>query len=75
VFPGPDGYFGAVAKAENGSPASAGMLFAPMLTTDEGGHGALGRVGGRLMAAHGVDAGKTEEGDIRARPPFVVHAS
>jgi hypothetical protein len=35
-------------------------LFPPMLTSDDGAHGAFGRVGGRLVAAHGVDARKNE---------------
>ncbi|WP_305788734.1 WD40 repeat domain-containing protein [Symbioplanes lichenis] len=48
-----------------------------MLTGDDGGHGAFGRVGGRLVAAHGVDARKNaahgegvwpeETGDIYLR--------
>jgi len=41
-------------------PAAAPHL-PPMLTSDDGGLGGFGRVGGRLMAAHGVDARKNEE--------------
>ncbi|MDY7086585.1 MAG: hypothetical protein SYR96_15905 [Actinomycetota bacterium] len=41
--------------------AAAAPLFEPMLTSDDGGHGAFGTVGGRLMAAHGVDAEKNED--------------
>jgi len=45
-------------------PAAEPLLH-PMLTSDDGGHGAFGWVGGpiggRLVAAHGVDAGKNEQ--------------
>lgn len=41
--------------------AAAAPLFPPMLTSDDGGHGAFGMVEGRLMAAHGVDAEKNED--------------
>ncbi|WP_158632176.1 WD40 repeat domain-containing protein [Micromonospora sp. Llam0] len=40
--------------------AAAAPLFPPMLTSDDGGHGAFGVVEGRLTAAHGVDAEKNE---------------
>src|SRR5262245_18478846 len=36
-------------------------LFPPMLTTDDGGGGAVGLVDGRLTAAHGVDARKNDD--------------
>jgi WD40 repeat protein len=42
---------------------AAEPLLPPMLTSDDGGHGAFGRVGGRLMAAHGVDARTNDEDD------------
>ncbi len=41
--------------------SAAAPLLPPMLTSDDGGHAAFGRVGGRLVAAHGVDARKNEQ--------------
>ncbi|WP_306209094.1 WD40 repeat domain-containing protein [Actinoplanes sp. RD1] len=54
---------------------TAGEPILRMLTSDEGGHAAFGRAGGRLVAAHGVDARKNpgegiwpeETGDIVVR--------
>ncbi|MEV4345159.1 hypothetical protein AB0J83_11850 [Actinoplanes sp. NPDC049596] len=60
---------GRVASADLGGPgtitiwdvAAAEPLFPPAPTTDDGGLGAFGRLGDRLVAAHGVDTSRNEE--------------
>jgi hypothetical protein len=48
--------------------AAAEPLFPPTLTSDEGGLGAFGRAGGRLVAAHGVDLRRDEQDDAGSGP-------